>query len=504
MDIQTILGEKKYRSLLDKLSDEFERSPIEDKLTVLASLNYWNLFDQIIKEYQQKYKQPKDKYILDHLKPTIQYFISHLRFGKNLNLKSFKNQNLKKAISELKAELSEKIEKQYSLTTLIESFLNGDKKTFKNENSFFKIDFQKDLTGKLKERDLKENKPFHESYTHLYTFLRNNLIPDFKKQNFQGYPIEMGMSYQTEYLIKFYLQNPSKKNYLNAIQYVVKIIYLAKEPYHKFFLFRIHFPEGDIVQGFYNKNHIGVRFNTKSDMEDWEKMNNGQQPKQQFAQRWRLLNQAIQENDIIVISSYRKVGSTIGVIPQGSQFKKISTEKGFYTTFQLEQAQEIDIDKHPFVQTLLPTIVTISPIKRKNYTLRKRIFPKIIVRIENNEFDDIALEIIASEWLRTEFVPKEYRLQYQLLRTGGNKKDIDIYGMTIGNEKLIAQVSSTGNSKTMEDKIKKLEKYKDFKRLFFFNTSDKKTSEYEIIDLKRVISDLRNDEKYRDLINELE
>lgn len=504
MDILTVLGGKKYRSLFDNLSTEFDSSTIQEKLVTLASLNYWNLLDQTIKDYQKKYEQPKDKYILDKLKPTLQYFISHLRFDKHLPLKEFETQNLKKTISDLKVELTEKIEKQYSLTTLIESFLNGNEKAFKNENIFFKIDFQKDLTDKLKERDSKEKKQFQESYTHLYIFLKNNLIPDFKKQNFNGYPIEMGMSYQTEYLVKFYLQNPSKENYLRAIQYAVNIIYFDKEPYHQFFLFRINFSEDDIVKDFYDKNHIGVRFNSEADMDDWEKLNNRQQPKQQYVQRWKQLNQSAQENDVIVIASYRNFGSKIGVIPQGTQFDKVGNEKEFYTIFQLEEAQKIDIDKHPFIQTLLPANVTISPVKRKNYTLRKKIFPKVIVRIENNEFDDIAYEIIASEWLRTEYAPIEYRLQYQFLKTGGNKKDIDIYGMTVNNEKLIAQVSATNNAKTIDNKIQKLEKYKDFKQLFFFNTTDKKTSDYEIIDIKRVVIDLKNDPKYSGLIDELE
>lgn len=75
MNIEKILNGKKYRSLFDKLSDEFGKSPIDNKLSVLASLNYLNLLDQVIKEYQQKYKQQKDKYILDQLKPTLQFLI---------------------------------------------------------------------------------------------------------------------------------------------------------------------------------------------------------------------------------------------------------------------------------------------------------------------------------------------------------------------------------------------------------------------------------------------
>ena len=504
MNIEKILNGKKYRNLFDKLSDEFDKTSIEDKLNILASLNYWNLLDKVIKENQLRYKQHKDKYILEQLKPTLQSLISHLRFGENLALKDFENQNLEKVISELKIELTNKVEKKYSKRTLIKSYLEEDYKAFKEQNDFFKIEFKKDLTNELKERDLKENKPFQESYIHLCNFLESSLIPDYKNNNFQGYSIDMGMSYQTEYLIRFYLQNPTKEKYLKAIQYAINIIYFNSEPYHQFFLFRINFSENEIVQDFYSKNRIGVRFDTKADMEDWESLNSGQKLKQQFAQRWNKVNQAVQKNDVIIIASYKNLGSKVGIISQGTQFEKIGNDNDFYTIFQLEQTQEIDIEKFPFIQTLLPSNVTISLIKRKNYTLRKNIFPKIIVHIENNEFDDIALEIIASEWLRTQFAPREYRLQYQLLKTGGNNKDIDIYGMTIGNEKLIAQVSGTRNSKTINDKIKKLEKYDGFKRVFFFNVDGKKTSKYEIIDLKRIISDLRNNSKYKELIYELE
>lgn len=504
MNVDKILNGRKYRSLFDKLSDEFDKSSIDDKLKTLASLNYWNLIDEIIKEYQQKYKDSKDTHILDQLKPTLQFLISHLRFGENLALKDFESQSLKKAISELKIELNKKIENKYSIKTLVESYLEDDEKRFKKENVLFKIDFQEDLTDKLKERDLKENKPCHESYTHLYNFLKRSLIPDYKNNNLEGYAIDNGMSYQTEYLVKFYLQNPNKEQYFKAIQYAVNIIYLEKEPYHKFYLFRINFPENDIVQDFYNKNHIGVRFDTKADMDDWKYINKGQQPKQQFAQRWNKLHQEVQENDVIVVSSYKGFGFKVGIISQGTQFEKIGNQNEFYLIFQLEHTQEIDVDKFPFIQTLLPSNVTISPVKRKNYSLRKKIFPRIIVRVENYEFDDIALEIIASEWLRTELAPEEYRLQYQLLKTGGNKKDIDIYGMTIGGERLIAQVSNTSNAKTINNKVKKLEKYKGFKQLFFFNANDKKTSEYEIFDLKRIISELRGNKKYKQLINELE
>lgn len=128
----------------------------------------------------------------------------------------------------------------------------------------------------------------------------------------------------------------------------------------------------------------------------------------------------------------------------------------------------------------------------------------MIVQIIDNDFDDTVFEMLVAEWLRTTYAPQEYRIQYQLLKTGGSKKDMDVYGRTVENEKLIVQVSNTSNKKTISNKIKKLEKYVGFKKLFFFNVPDEKTENHEIISLERVISDLRNDEIYRNLVSEFE
>lgn len=502
MKIETILNGERKRGLFDSLSNEFNKTPMDEKLTILASLNYWKLIDQTIKEYQEYYSEPDKRYIIDLLKPTLQSFLK-LLYENYLPTDELEKLNLNETIKELKKVLKEKVENQYSLRKLIESYIKEDNDTFKNENRFFRIDFQKDLTEKLKQRDSLENKPFQESYTHLYTFLRCHLIPDFRNNHFQGYAIDMGMDYQTEYTIKHYLQIPNKDNYLRAIEYAVNILYLDKEPYHKFFLFRINFHENDIIRDFRNNNKVSVRFDTPDDFEDWERLNNGSQPKQQYIQRWKQLNKSVQENDTIVIASYRNLGYKIGVIPQKTEFEKIETGKAFYTIFRLENIKEIDLDLHPFVQTLLPANVTISQIKRKNIKLRK-LYYEMATTLPNNEFDDIAYEIMVSEWLRTNYAPEGCRLQYQLLKTGGNKKDIDIYGVTVENEKLIAQVSGTNDLKLIGKKIDKLRKYEGFKKLFFFDAPDKKTNEYEIIDMKRVISDLKSDKLYQGLINELE
>jgi hypothetical protein len=504
MDQTTILGLNRYRSLFDSSSDEFKKSNYQEKLTILSSLEFWGLLDQTIQDFKEKYDEPKDKYILQSLSPTISRYLSFIKFGNPLHFSEFDQKGFKSNYEDLKHEISKFADANFSFTRLLESYVMGDENVFKKENAFFKIDFNKDdFEDKLKARDLIENTTYEESYFHLYKFLHQNLIPDFRKNHFHGYQIDMGMSYPVEYLIKFYLQEPTKENYLKAILYAAKIIYLGKPPYHPFYLCRINFSDQGMVQDFYANHKIGIHLHTQKDHEDFEKLQKEEMPDQLYVRRWKHLLKTLRENDVLVLASYKNLGSKVGMIYQHSLPDKVGSIEDFHAYFSLKNVQDVDIESHPFIQSLLPSNVTISPIKRKNYLLRKDIFPQMIVQLPFHEFDDLAYEILAMEWLRSKHAPKDYRLTYQLLKVGGNLKDIDIYGMTENQEKLIAQVSVTNNPKLMEKKIKQLEKYVGFKKVFFFKTKGKVTTDYEIISLDKVILDLEKDPQYKDLVAQL-
>lgn len=190
----------------------------------MASLNYWNLLDQAIKEYQNYYSEPYKKYVIDQLKPTLQLLLRHLNYGEYSIPYELEKLSLKECIQELKKGLGINISSHYSIKKLIEYYINDDNEALKSENKFFRLDFREDLTEDLKQRDLLENKPFQESYTHLYNFLQHRLIPDFKNNCFNGYSIDMRMDYQTEYVVRHYLENSNKENYLKAIEYAVNIL----------------------------------------------------------------------------------------------------------------------------------------------------------------------------------------------------------------------------------------------------------------------------------------
>lgn len=497
MKQETILKGIKLRSLFDSFSDEFKRASVESNIITLATLSKFGLLKRVIRQYQKWYKEQDRADIANGVNSTLNFFIKTLNPEKVHNEKK-----LNKIIEILETELKLYSDKNFSKEQFIKSYLENDQEVYNKQKKFFKVDLDEDITSSLAIRDETENKEFKEQYIHLYRFLKHNLIPDYHKNNFVGFMIDGGFDYHREYVVRFFLQEPNKENYFEAIKYAIDVLYFGKEPYHKFVLFRNNFGNAELIQTFYNTDKTAIHLDKDADFQDWEKYLNGENPKQQYLKRWKSLTDLISSQDVILIARYKGIGYKMGKIKQGAEFEKIADGNSVYYAFKVENAQAINLDLFQFVQTILTTGNTISNILRKNYSLRK-IFPGVVCKTSNFEMDDIALEILVAEWLRSKYAPKEYRIKYQILKTGGNKKDIDISGITEDDENLIVQVSNTENPTTIKKKILKLDKYKDCKKLFFFNVKNQEIDGHEIIDIKNVIEDFRNDKYYQRLLDEL-
>ena len=76
MTLEKILGISSRRTWFDSPSDEFNRTDMEKKIKVLASLNYWGLLDKVIADYQEKYIEKE--YIQNSLKSTLLLYINEL------------------------------------------------------------------------------------------------------------------------------------------------------------------------------------------------------------------------------------------------------------------------------------------------------------------------------------------------------------------------------------------------------------------------------------------
>jgi hypothetical protein len=497
MKQEIILKGIKLRSLFDSSSPEFKSSTVENKILTLSILNFFGLLKKVIKDYQKNYKNQGRTDITNNLNSTLNFFI------KTLNPKIVRNEEkLNKIIEILETELKIYSDVNFSKEQFIKSYLENNQEEYNKQKKFFKIDLDEDITFSLSKRDEMESKDFQEQYIHLYKFLKHNLIPNYRENNFVGFMIDMDFDYQSEYVVRFFLQEPNKESYFEAIKYAIDILYFGKEPYHKFVLFRNNFGNSEQIKKFYDNNETAIHLDTDLDFQDWGKYINGENPKQQYLKRWKSLTELINNQDVILITSYQGIGYKIGKVKQGTKFGKMTNGNSVYYHLKIENSKPIDLDKFQFVQTILTTGNTISNIHRKNYSLRK-IFPGMVCNTSSFEMDDIAIEILVAEWLRSKYAPKEYKIKYQILKTGGNKKDIDISGITENDESLIVQISNTENIRMIKKKIAKLDKYEGCKKLFFFNVQNQEIDGHKIIDIKNVIDDFRKDSYYQRLLREL-
>jgi len=503
MKQEDILKEIKLRSLFDSFSHEFKSSTVEDKILTLSILIRYESLKDVIKKYQRIYREKERKDIVEAVESTLILFIKTLNSEKYIKVLKEKPK-LKNIVEILEGELKIYSDTNFSKEVFVKSFLENNEEEYKKQKKFFRVDLKEDIYSALSQRDKVENKEFQEQYTHLYKFLESRLIPNYKGNDFVGFMVDNGFDYQTEYVVRFFLEKPNKENYFEAIKYTIDILYFGKEPYHKFVLFRNNFKNQELIQKFYDEDLTAIRVDTDdvADFQDWKKYTKGENSKQQYLQRWKSLTELINKQDVIIIASYQGLGYKIGKVKQGTKFEIMENGKSLYPLFKLENAEPIDLDKFHFVQTILPANVTLSNVNRKNYSLRK-IFPGVVCNISHFEMDDIAIEILVAEWLRSKYAPKDYRIKYQILKTGGNKKDIDISGITENDENIIAQISNTENIGTIKNKIAKLEKYKDCKKIFFFDIPNQEIEGHKIIDIKNVIEDFRKDDYYQRLLIEL-
>ncbi|MGB0166994.1 MAG: hypothetical protein ACPF8V_09090, partial [Luteibaculum sp.] len=412
--------------------------------------------------------------------------------------------NFKQLVKQLSLALHEKIRPQFNVTEMIDAYLSGDEGKYFSQKAFFQIDIRKKLDeGILRERDKLENLPFPESYIHLHNLLFSKLIPAFKKGQFYPIPVVMGMGYQEEYVIRHFLRIANRDNYLRAITYCVEVLFFQKAPYHPIFLFRINLEDQQKVAEFFHENFAAIHFQNRVDYEDYQSIGSGEKINQQYVQRWEQLSNTVQNSDVILISSFKGIGVKLGIINKRDQPVEIRSGSSTFLGFKIHDAREIDLEKYPFINTLLPNQTTLSRVKRRNYKIRK-LSHDMVTPSGTEDYDDITYEILVGEWLRSNFAPKEFRLKYQLLKTGGNLKGIDILGCTYSGKKLVAQVSNTSDLKTIKKKIKAMLPFEGYERVLFVRSSKYIEKGCHILPLPSVVEDLRKDDFYRELFLELD
>ncbi len=266
----------------------------------------------------------------------------------------------------------------------------------------------------------------------------------------------------------------------------------------KVYLIRINFQYDETyIEDFNRLNQIAIlvdQDDEKEVLENYIKENKSKK-KIQYIDRWISLQNNIIENDVLILATYKNNPiAKVGRIKKGTAFFNFSKDEN-YKIFQLEKetVKSINLSDYPIFSSIIPSQVTISPI-RKRVNVVRHLFhfgnlDKLELALSN--ISEKLVELLCVEWLRSDLA-KENQIKYQLLLTGGNLANIDILGITINEKCLAAQVTDTSDKKTIELKIKKLKNSKSDIKLLFCNNILKTDPEIQIISLQKVWDELMN------------
>lgn len=259
----------------------------------------------------------------------------------------------------------------------------------------------------------------------------------------------------------------------------------------------------NIVDNLSKTNRIAIHVASNEEKKDWSNFLNRKKLNMQLIQRWDGLCKCIEKSDVIVISQYNSLGCKIGIIKKNTEWTELNKDKDF-KVFEMKETKSINYSDFILLPVIIPISVTLSPIKSlRNYILYAYGKEKLKYCLENLHYK--MQEQMCVEWLRSELCPSNLRIKYQLLQTGHNMRDIDIYGVNYAGNKIYGQVTfyNTNNGK-INKKIDKLKPYLKGNNIVIMFSNDDENLKGSIlyISLKKVWEDLWNSE-YQDMIKEM-
>jgi hypothetical protein len=110
----------------------------------------------------------------------------------------------------------------------------------------------------------------------------------------------------------------------------------------KVFLFRLSFNEKrdqNRIQSFCELNQVAICLANNNEMEDF----NREKASEQFIQRWRMLCETVEKEDVIIVAIYKNVCNKLGVIKKASRIIETKADDGEdrFKGFKLECVSEI-------------------------------------------------------------------------------------------------------------------------------------------------------------------
>lgn len=429
-----------------------------------------------------------------------------------------------------------------SLRNLITAYVEGDINGYDYLSKLWQIDLEKDLTEELKNREI-GNKEIHWNQVSLYLTVKDTFLNNLKLNHI---PIYLTPKYDlpsTQYfnslIKKFYPveehdrlksdEHFRRERLLDYAEKIVDTLWLNK-PYFDEPIYLIHTnyhePLGakEMIPLLFKNNIVSICIQDKEydDLSYYESLLTGKKVKfdngKNYIKYFIDIANIAKTKDVLLVAMYEGLETKIGLIKKGEQIFKQNNEGFTLFCLQLKSAyctpypnfwgetneiKSLKLSSFPILKSLIPQHVTISPI-HKNKNKLYSIYYGCPIKIEYDSLSNEAVEVMCTEWLRSDYAPKEFKLRFQLLRTGGNFPDIDILGCNYNDEQIACQVTNTKNEKLISDKVQKLESFNSDKRIMFSHLQTHWTSPVNLNkNILEVWNDFWNDSFYVKMLERL-
>ncbi len=270
-----------------------------------------------------------------------------------------------------------------------------------------------------------------------------------------------------------------------------------------------------MIKELHEKNLISIymwkdKDEDKKDISDWENLNKGLNVSKvsPYVKQFFNLYKDVEDHDVLVYAKYSGLPSKLGLVKKGSEVKYIEDE---YRVFYYLEINEIDKIKeikqadYPLLETLIPYYNTVSKVNKGKEKLNS-IYNnnKVNLPLKPENLSANAAELICSEWLRTKYCDKKFRIKYLLMPMGGNNAIIDILGKTNNDEYVVCQVTTSRDKQTINKKMEKLLKFDstqlNYKKVMFGEAESSEidnNNDIRYVSIKDVFNDLKSN-KYGD------
>jgi hypothetical protein len=480
----------KPKALFQAYTYEANQVEVKKRIEVLAKIIYagYNL-NEVVNNYLQCKDALSDKVRKNEMIDTFNLYTLTI----SNKIEENEPQKLQDAINAFVSAIN----KKFSIRDLLIAYFENSQ-SYSALSSTIGIDLGEDISKQLQEKDEKENSQPHWKYVKLHSWFKEVLIPDIRNNNIRYWlpSLQMPATQIANVFIKKYLPFEDhellkanaklrKERLYEFAEKIIRVLWLNEPLFEEpIYLVRCNYigKSASELEYLYENNIVSICIQEEETIDQiyFDELIKGNNPpynnKLPYIQRFVNLVNLVKKQDVIVISSYLGKNPKIGLIKKGSEmFSKEGNEfklfclkmKSVYCTPNWgEEFNSIDLRTYPILKSIIPQQVTISAVNQRKIAIYG-IYYGVKYLLDLSLMTDSAIEVMCTEWLRSQFANENYRICYQIIRTGGNFADVDILGANNQNKIVAAQVSNTSDINLVSKKIDKLNSFSSDEKIMF-------------------------------------